>query len=89
MIAGKSSNDDILTSLGNLRLEQLLDGRIFGADEILLQETGLLIELLNTALNDTVENGLRLALLHSLGPVYAPLVLQDGLRDIGTAHILR
>src|ERR1700730_13858351 len=80
--AREPANRDVLLKLGDVFLDQLLDGVRRLAEVRLLQQDVLLQESLHLALDDLRDDLLGLAILLGLGLVEIPLVNQDFVRDV-------
>src|SRR6266853_5657689 len=77
--AGEALDHDALAHLGRRLVDHVLEAGLAGgvADERLLQQAGLGVELLELALDDLVDHLGRLLLVGHLLTVDLPLLLQD------------
>src|SRR5437763_9522315 len=87
--AGEASYRDVLTQLGNLRLDEILDRERVLLDEWLIVQAHLFVELGHPPFDDLVSHFLRLALGDDTGLLDLLFLLDDLGRDVFLTDELR
>jgi hypothetical protein len=87
LVAHKAAQDNVLTKLGDSLSDQILYSLVLVLDKGLSHQANLPVKLVQSSLNDAINNVLGLALFQNMSMVAGPLTLNHLLGHIFTSEI--